>query len=88
MGAPRTPQYLNPDSPHLYIYIYTGCFRYLRKLAYMPATLQQVIFLKLFSSQIINEDNKLTQDMKRHAIIFAIYVKHSDLEILQFLNVA
>ena len=34
------------------------------------------------------EDNKLTQEMKRHAVIVAIHAKHSDLEISQFLNVA
>ena len=33
-------------------------------------------------------DNKLTQELKRHAVIVAIHAKHSDLEILQFLNVA
>ena len=34
------------------------------------------------------EDNKLTQEMKRHAVIVAIHANHSDLEISQFLNVA
>ena len=34
------------------------------------------------------EDNKLTQEMKRHAVIVAIHAKHSDLEISQVLNVA
>ena len=34
------------------------------------------------------EANKLTQEMKRHAVIFAIHVKHKDLEISQFFNVA
>ena len=34
------------------------------------------------------EDNKLTQEMKRHTIIVDIHVKHSDLEISQFFNVA
>ena len=33
------------------------------------------------------EDNKLTQEMKRHAIIVSIHAKHSDLEISQFFNV-
>ena len=32
------------------------------------------------------EDNKLTQEMKRHAVIVAIHTKHSDLEISQFLK--
>ena len=45
-----------------------------------------IIFL-LFSSQIINGGNKLTQKMKKHAVIFAIHAKHSDLEISQFMNV-
>ena len=34
------------------------------------------------------EDNKLTQEMKRRAVIVAIDAKHSDLEISQFFNVA
>ena len=34
------------------------------------------------------EDNKRTQEMKRHVVIVAIHSKHSDLEISQFLNVA
>ena len=34
------------------------------------------------------EDDKLTQEMKRHAVFVAIHAKHSDLEISQFLNVA
>ena len=34
------------------------------------------------------KDNKLTQEIKRHAVIVAITAKHSDLEILQVLNVA
>ena len=33
------------------------------------------------------EDNKLTQEMKRHAVIVVIHTKHSDLEISQFFNV-
>ena len=33
------------------------------------------------------EDNKLTQEMKRHAVIVAIHSKHSDLEISKFFNV-
>ena len=33
------------------------------------------------------EENKLTQEMKRHAVIVAIHAKHSDLEISQFFNV-
>ncbi|XP_014473452.1 PREDICTED: uncharacterized protein LOC106743775 [Dinoponera quadriceps] len=34
------------------------------------------------------EDNKLTQKMKRHAVIVAIHANHSDLEISLFLKVA
>ena len=34
------------------------------------------------------EDNKLTQEMKRHAVTIAIHAEHSDLEISQFFNVA
>jgi len=34
------------------------------------------------------EDNKLTQEMKRHAVIVAIHANHSDLEISRFLKVA
>ena len=34
------------------------------------------------------EDNKLTQEMKRHAVIVAIYVKHSVLEIWKLFNVS
>ena len=34
------------------------------------------------------ENNKVTQEMKRHAVIVAIHAKHSDLEISQFFNVA
>ena len=33
------------------------------------------------------EDNKLTQEMKRHAVIVAVHAKHSNLEISQFFNV-
>ena len=33
------------------------------------------------------EDNKLTREVKRHAVIIAINAKHSDLEISQFFNV-
>ena len=32
------------------------------------------------------EDNKLTQEMKRHAAIAAVHAKRSDFEISQFLN--
>ena len=34
------------------------------------------------------EDNKLTQEMNRHAVIVVIHAKHSHLEISQFFNVA
>ncbi|KAM0736931.1 hypothetical protein ACS0PU_000024 [Formica fusca] len=34
------------------------------------------------------EDYNLTQEMKRHAVIVAIYAKHTDLEISNFLNCA
>ena len=34
------------------------------------------------------EDNKLAQEMKRHAIIVSIHAKLSDLEKSQFFNVA
>jgi len=34
------------------------------------------------------EDNKLTQEIKRHAVIVTIHANHSDLEISQFLEVA
>ncbi|XP_014484223.1 PREDICTED: uncharacterized protein LOC106749367 [Dinoponera quadriceps] len=34
------------------------------------------------------EDNKLTQEMKRHAVIIIIHANHSDLEISRFLKVA
>ena len=34
------------------------------------------------------EDNKLTQEMKRHAVIVAIHAKNSNFEISQFFNVA
>jgi len=34
------------------------------------------------------EDNKLTQEMKRHAVIVAIHANHSDLKISRFLKVA
>ena len=34
------------------------------------------------------EDNKLIQEMKRHAVTVAIHANHSDLEIFQFLKVA
>lgn len=34
------------------------------------------------------EDNNLSQEMKKHAVIVAIYANHSDLEISQFLKVA
>ena len=33
------------------------------------------------------ENNKLIQEMKRHAVIVAIHAKHSGLEISQFFNV-
>ena len=33
------------------------------------------------------EDNKLTQEMKRHSVIDAMHAKHSDFEISQFFNV-
>jgi len=34
------------------------------------------------------EDNKLTHEMKRHAVIVAIHANHSDFEISIFLNFA
>ena len=34
------------------------------------------------------EDNKLTQEMKRHAVIVAIHANHSDLEISEFFKFA
>ena len=34
------------------------------------------------------EENKLTQEMERYAVIVAIHARHSDLEILHFFNVA
>ena len=34
------------------------------------------------------EDNKLTQEMKSHAVIVAIHAKHIDLGISRFFNVA
>ena len=34
------------------------------------------------------EGNKLTQEMKRHAVIVNIQAKYSDFEITQFLNVS
>ena len=34
------------------------------------------------------EGNKLTHEMKRHAVIVAIHANHSDLEISEFLNLA
>ncbi|XP_012058553.1 PREDICTED: uncharacterized protein LOC105621701 [Atta cephalotes] len=34
------------------------------------------------------EDNKLTHEMKRHAVIVAIHANHSDFEISIFLNLA
>ena len=33
-------------------------------------------------------DNKLTQEMKRHAVIVALQAEHSNLQIAQFLKVA
>ena len=34
------------------------------------------------------DDNKLTQEMKRHIVIVAMHAKHSHLEISKFFNVA
>ena len=34
------------------------------------------------------DGNKLTHEMKRHAVIVAIHANHSDLEISEFLNLA
>jgi len=34
------------------------------------------------------EDNKLTHEMKRYAVIVAIHANHSDLEMFIFLNLA
>jgi len=64
----------------------TGCVRYLRTLIYVAVISREQFFCFFFRS--LMEDYKVTQEMKRHAVIITICAKHTDLEISNFLNCA